>query len=111
MGINLFRRSSDFRYAVGAPEPTDPDPTNFHILYAVDIPETHSCVVKIQYPNCTNYEGNKILVYKGLQVRDIQAMNEIDPHFLGGKVSPFARFEPTALGLEAAITLAKLLKD
>lgn len=63
-------------------------------------------VAEIVYPDCTNYEGKKILVYEGVNEGDIKKKARLDPHFCKheGCLSPVARFEPTARGWEMAIS-------
>jgi hypothetical protein len=57
-------------------------------------------LVLINYPNCTNYEGNKVLLFKNMTYRRLMKQKVIDPHFSATDKfnSPIARFEPTALG-------------
>ena len=83
------------------------DPTNFEILRTRSIGSW--CVLEVQYPNATNYEGRKIMVYRRTLVKILQGIMDqkrLDPHFAEHSVSPFARFEPTAAGWTAAVTLA-----
>jgi hypothetical protein len=63
----------------------------------------------MQYPDCTNYEGNKILVFRGVTLIDLVNQRQIDPHFFkDAKVkSPIARFEPTPQGW----TMAQVFVD
>lgn len=67
-------------------------------------------VLVVKYPNCKNYEGRKILVYKNMSVEKLLQINNnlIDPHFTDNKsfVSPIARFEPTEEGLRYACIFA-----
>jgi len=114
MGIKLFRISGD-KYldadAEKAPvlflDPPNPDPANYEILATKEIYDF--LIVKIRYPDCTNYEGKKILVYYGVSMEDLDAQRLIDPHFSDNKnfFSPIARFEPTKRGLKLAIKLPK----
>ena len=55
-------------------------------------------VVEINYPDCTNYEGNKIIVFKDVNKLTIWNLNSIDPHFCESKLSPFARFKASEFG-------------
>lgn len=89
-------------------ESGQPDPYKFEILQI-------SCVgnwsaVKIRYPNCTNYEGNKILLCNQVESL-IRKHKRIDPHFTDKEnaLNLFARFEPTEKGWEEAVALARLL--
>ncbi len=62
-------------------------------------------ILKVKYEDCTNYEGVKILVYKGHVIKEIMAAKEIDPHFCDKHLSPIARFAPTEEGLKLALSL------
>lgn len=78
----------------------NPNPKNFEILRTAEIKEF--TIIEIKYPDCTNYEGRKILVYKAAS-KDVINQKIIDPHFCDGNhLSPVARFEPTEFGWEAA---------
>ena len=62
-------------------------------------------VLKVHYRGCTNFEGFKIMVYRGqYEERDI-----LDPHFCDSPEAPIARFAPTSEGLLMALQLAKSL--
>ena len=87
----------------------NPDPRHYHVNKIYQFEKGY--VMDIIYPNCTNYEGRKILVYLG-NVEDhyVEFMRYgIDPHFCEVPYAPFARFEPTEMGLELAIMLVKNL--
>ena len=78
----------------------NPNPHKFKVeqLYAYP-----NCYVSlINYPNCSNFEGNKILVttYNPLD-RD-----SIDPHFYQNS-GLLARFEPSSRGMALAHSLAE----
>lgn len=90
--------------------PGNPDPHNYQLVRAE---EKHGhLVVMIKYPDCTNYEGNKILVFKNLTLIQLVNQKFIDPHFFpAGKVqSPVARFVPTDEGWNMALALVEILK-
>lgn len=94
--------------ATKAKRPNNPNPKNFRIL-------RHFCVrdltvVEVIYPDATNYEGRKIMLYRA-RLEDIMAQKELDPHFCddGSHLSPFARFEPTDRGWGAAQRCATVL--
>ncbi|KKN61020.1 hypothetical protein LCGC14_0526450 [marine sediment metagenome] len=87
----------------------NPDPTNFQIL------KTHWAgdylAAEVFYPDCTNYEGRKILVYNSNK-RKIYKAKFLDPHFCeGDHISPIARFEPTGFGWDMALMLIDQLAD
>lgn len=80
------------------------DPNHFRIQRTRQI---GSCViVEIVYPDCTNYDGRKILVYDDVSEKDIRTKTRLGPHFCKHPqcLSPIARFEPTKLGWEMAVT-------
>lgn len=68
-------------------------------------------IVKIYYTGCTNYEGNKILVFHGMTKKQLGKLKSIDPHF--DEMSPLklvARFKPDDEGWFAAKTLCRAFK-
>ncbi len=75
-----------------------PKMDNYDILKFEHIRD--NLVVFINYKDVTNYEGNKILVYKDCTIRKLKQQELIDPHFAENKTlfSPIARFEPTDAG-------------
>lgn len=114
MGIS-FPRVSVSSYDIPVVEDEtpnlNPDPINFVI-------EDHRqirgyLILMVKYPNCTNYEGRKILMYEGVTITDIKNQGSIDPHFSDNKKyhSPIARFEPTLKGVRMAYQLATFFKD
>jgi len=87
-----------------------PDPKNYKILKAEQI--NKFLVLVIKYPNCTNYEGDKILVYEDVTINELTERSKkygLDPHFFDDKkyLTPIARFEPTDKGWEYAIRFCK----
>lgn len=103
MGIPFGGRicSTDYQYSdsriVNA---AAPDPKNWQILKMYNAENAH--VLKIKYPNCTNFEGVKVLVYKG----KFKKLKERDPHFSEEKESPLARFRPDNIGWNLACDFA-----
>ena len=70
-------------------------------------------LIDITYPNCTNYEGKKFLLFENILKEDLVKQKKIDPHFFNNKnyYSPIARFEPTKKGWEMAkILMNSLIK-
>ena len=65
----------------------------------------------INYPDCINYEGNKILVFEGINYIKLYSQGSIDPHFSNNENfhSPIARFEPTDKGWSMAVKLCENL--
>ena len=87
----------------------NPNPKNYTILRNRVI--GRRLLLEIQYHDCTNYEGKKILIFECTLV-DLIKQKLIDPHFCENKdyFSPIARFEPTEEGWENACLLAHNLK-
>jgi hypothetical protein len=69
-------------------------------------------VAVIHYHGCTNYEGEKVLVYRHTSVKRVTRASFLDPHFCDSDnhLSPFARFAPTRAGWAAALTCARSLR-
>lgn len=90
---------------------SNPNPRNFKIIWMRTVGVY--VVVKVNYPGCTNYEGDKILVYKGMTEREIAELPELDPHFYerGKKQypSPIARFSPSKEGEDLAWFFVNLM--
>ena len=84
------------------PKLPNPDPNNFKVMQVEEIGQF--LIMKIVYPDCTNYEGQKILVFKGVKIIDLLNQRLIDPHFFQDKkcASPIARFVPTIEGWNMA---------
>jgi hypothetical protein len=86
----------------------NPNPSNYEILRAEQT--GRNLVVEVRYPDCTNYEGRKILVFLKTGLKQLQDQGSIDPHFSNNQYmkSPFARFEPTERGWNEALRTAKM---
>jgi hypothetical protein len=101
---------------VATPEPPppklpNPDPHNYEVLEATQVGDF--LVVKVRYPDCTNYEGVKIMVYQGVTALDLWKQKFLDPHFFasGTAKSPIARFVPTDSGWIMALRFAGMMAD
>ena len=87
----------------------NPKPKNFHIKEAFVIGDFVSVVVN--YPDCINFEGNKIMVYEAT-LAEVTAQAELDPHFCSGDhLSPIARFRPDKDGRFRAIQFMDMLQQ
>lgn len=89
--------SRDKTYEPG-PVPTgNPDPKDFKIKRIVSAGKYSA--LEVNYPNCTNYEGNKILVVYGTEDL-MRRLNKLDPHFSEADRmwQLIARFQPTEKG-------------
>lgn len=109
MGLRLFGSNSSYdpptkkyRYVDGPP---NPDPSNYIIKRHLQT--SKYLLIEITYPDCTNYEGNKILLYKNATLQQLKDQVYIDPHFSKNITlrSPIARFEPTQNGWNMAKTI------
>jgi hypothetical protein len=80
----------------------EPDPQNFRVKECYQYEHAH--VLVVEYPNCTNYEGKKILVRRG----EFDPKERfIDPHFCENTRILIARFEPSPMGLILAKSLGE----
>ena len=87
----------------------NPDPDNFKIKKAKLIRDF--IILFVNYPDCTNYEGNKILVFEDIEYHELLTKNRLDPHFCDNDncISPIARFEPTDKGWNMAVDFCSLM--
>jgi len=107
MGIKCFGSSSSYDNDSSEVKDRNPDPSHYIISNTIQI--GRFLIVEINYPNCDNYEGNKILVFENKTHDDLLLQKTIDPHFSArepGK-SPVARFVPSQDGLDMAISFCK----
>lgn len=109
MGLSMFSGSSyDSKPAViyETVRLPNPDPKNFKIIKSESI--NLNVIVWVNYPDCTNYEGDKILFFHNRFLREIEDQKVLDPHFSENTdyISPFARFQPAEAGWKAALILA-----
>lgn len=90
---------------------SNPDPNNYKIIKAHE--NKGYLVLKINYPDCNNYEGNKILVFENTTLIELINQKIIDPHFFQDKsnkyISPIARFIPTENGWAMALSFVETL--
>ena len=102
-----------------ARRPSNPDPKNYRVI---DIMQVEGCVIaRVVYPNCQDYERNKILVYEKKDHGYLRRCNlsrsglrpPLDPHFCDSKEhpSPIARFQPGLKGLRMALTFCHHHKE
>jgi hypothetical protein len=80
----------------------NPNPKNWEVVRYREM--KGYLILEMRYPDCTNFEGKKIMVYENLRMAELKAQKLIDPHFSTNKKfkSPIARFEPTARGWNMA---------
>lgn len=100
MGIPLLSNRCSTNRSASAPDPSRYELADYWI-------RRNSYVLKVRYLDATNFEGMKIMVYKGEIPARLPA--RLDPHFSGEPSSPIARFRPDAEGLSLALKLAESL--
>ena len=107
MGLNVFFSSSSYDGPMERPVLPNPDPNNYTIVKYEQWLD--KLVVLVKYHDCTNYEGQKVLVFLGITIHDLRKQNSLDPHFSESKefYSPIARFEPTNRGWQWAVEFAR----
>ena len=116
MGINPMRSSTlsicdtPLSRRVSPTEVTvpNPNPYRFELLFKVHVGD--HLVVKLKYPDATNFEGTKVLVFgDGVTWDQIEDQGFIDPHFSESDeaIHPIARFRPDDEGVGMAIFFAK----
>ena len=103
MGISLFKNCRVYP-TNSPPIAPNPNPARFEILELRQIGQ--NVVARISYPDCVNYEGVKICLYKNMNCNKLSSLSHLDPHFSKTAISPFARFKPNGDGWEAACSLA-----
>jgi hypothetical protein len=108
----LARSPNQIPAPTPAARPTvpNPDPNNYKLVQ-VDEYKGYT-IVKLRYPDCTNYEGNKILVFHA-KLLDLVNQKSIDPHFFQDNRfhSPIARFVPTPEGWQMAVDFVQMIAD
>lgn len=98
MGVSIITCSTNVNF----PAP-NPDPSRWRLVRYANFTNGH--VLEAKYLDCTNFEGRKIMVFRGKFV----CRNRLDPHFSKDKTSPIARFRPDAVGWKMACKLADSL--
>lgn len=111
--MGIFRAVSHSSFessSATAPAPVagNPNPNNWKLVKYKEM--AGYLIVQLNYPDCKNYEGNKILVFEGISLADLINQKTIDPHFFPNKTgaprSPVARFTPDTNGWTMAEVLA-----
>lgn len=110
--MGLMKKPSPSIYESSrAPIPPAPDPSRFVIHNHEQI--GRSLIVSIVYPDCTTYEGRKVLVFADATIEALRRCQLLDPHFTNladvSQFVPVARFEPTERGWRLARVCAAAL--
>jgi hypothetical protein len=111
MGMNPMGKTSHLNLCGVV---SNPDPLRWTLVQGYQMGDM--CVVCVKYTGCTNYDGKKVMVYENARLRDLTSgkIRSLDPHFDCRNVNdwvPFARFEPTRRGWNAACLLAARLQQ
>jgi hypothetical protein len=99
MGISKSQLGDQQR----VPPPPNPNPFRFDVVEAEHI--NGFLLLVIKYPDATNFEGLKILLFdRGVTLDALLQQRAIDPHFSDSQeyIHPIARFEPTGRGWNLA---------
>lgn len=105
--ISLFRSCSTNYQPSSVPTPApNPDPSRWKVLDVWQY--KYAYVLKVHYLDCTNFEGVKVMVYRGAWPAAAPPAL-LDPHFTDSPDSPIARFRPDKAGVEMARALARTL--
>lgn len=109
MGCSFFVKNCQTNYSTNIPTPApNPDPTKWDIVEAISY--NNAYILLVRYFGCTNYEGLKVMVYRGKFPGVNTLKNKsLDPHFQPGDNSPIARFKPDIEGLKLAKIVAEAL--
>lgn len=91
---------------------SNPDPYRFTIEQTLNVNDRY-LIALVTYPDCTTFEGRKILVFAGVTEDQLRSVQVLDPHFTRRKdvIAPIARFIPTRRGWAAAHLLCVALTE
>lgn len=109
MGCNPMKKNCPVSVVIERPAP-NPDPRRWRLVERrlVERNGRKATLLLVDYPDCSNFEGRKIMVYEG----DFTPGPVLDPHFCEWPFhgqSPIARFPPTVRGGAIALRFAELL--
>ncbi len=105
MGAPPFKKTCRTGYAQPPAPAPNPRSDRWTLLDTAAFPCGY--VLKVRYHDCTNFEGVKIMVYRG---KYAPPRYHLDPHFHEGKDAPIARFRPDSEGWKLACILASSLQ-
>lgn len=88
----------------------NPNPSKYKITEYIQ--SGKYLIIKVTYPDCYNFEGRKILVYRNVTLAQLERQASLDPHFSNNRSfhSPIARFVPTPEGEKMAKVFVKSME-
>jgi len=86
----------------------NPNPARFTILRTEQVGT--AVVAEVRYPDCTNYEGRKVMVFANTTEAALTRRTTLDPHF-AKHAGPVARLRPTKHGWRLAVEIARMSND
>lgn len=106
MGIPIMSRGGNTD-----PPRGNPVPSRFTIQRVHRLRGGRSVAVMLTYPDCTNFEGTKILVFDNFRTwYRLLNSGTVDPHFMESEPALIARFRPTEEGWQLARDLVERLR-
>ncbi len=111
MGFKLFSfsyssyESSTITKIIQSP---NPDPKNWKIIKVARTVDRIHIMVLVNYPDATNYEGNKLMILTEKWFEECQTSGILDPHFFPEK-GPIVRLTPDQKGWELGLQILKML--
>jgi hypothetical protein len=87
--------------------PGTPDPKHFIVEETLQV--GRFLIAQVQYPDATNFEGRKIMVFRDVDAVALLEQTALDPHFFDSPehLAPIARFIPTLEGFNMAMTFCR----
>lgn len=108
MGIKLFSSTTTKHYT--SDQNTTPNPNKHNFSVETEKKIGNLLIALVHYPNCTTYNGNKVLVIKNETT--VRNKVQLDPHFLeDNDLDIIARFPASDEGIDAAYTFANAMKS
>ena len=80
---------------------------NFKILNFAILKGDDYIALRVHYPDATEFNGIKIMIYKKELYNWLKQTNKLDPHFLNNNTSPIARFPGNDIGWDMALNFTK----
>lgn len=102
--MGTFRKTCSTAPTQSAP---NPDPSRWMLINKWEF--AHAYVLHVEYCDCTNFEGRKVMVFAG-EYHEAMLLMRLDPHFSEDDRSPIACFKPTPDGLRLAAAFAESYK-